>query len=789
MTLFCPAISARAWFALALTAVCLIASGSRAADDLLSPEQAFAFSARAVDQSTVEVRYRIAEGYYMYREKFRFSAQTAGVSLGKPDFPPGQPHEDEYFGKTETYRQDLVLRLPVSNAPSTGFTLQVIGQGCADAGLCYAPVKQTVQLTLAGEPALPLAKGPAPGLITELRRMAGAEPAAAVAGADFLPAEQAFAVEAQARDAKTVVVRFTPAPGYYLYRERLGFAAAGGVRVSRVSLPRGQPKKDPNLGQTEVFHDAFEALVSLDRPAGASAVVGLEVKYQGCSDKGLCYPPTQKTFQIAFAGGPSTAAEPARSHAAQEPSTGVALTPQPTIAGPVAVAAPAASTLPASPAADTDSGEDTRASRILRSGNFWWVLVSFFGFGLLLSLTPCVFPMIPILSGIIVGQGKAVDRLRAVVLSAVYVLGMALTYAAAGVAAGLSGTLLSNALQNIWVLGGFALVFVALSFSMFGYYDLQLPAALQSRFNDASNKVQGGHLGGVFVMGVLSALIVGPCVAAPLAGALLYISQTRDVVLGGSALFAMALGMGVPLMVVGVSAGALLPRAGGWMQAVKNFFGVLLLGLAIWIVSPVIPPAVHMLAWSVLLVVSAIHLHALDPLPERAGGVRKLWKGIGVLALLLGAALLVGALSGGTDLLQPLAGLRPAGAASAEVGRAPQFRRVKNVRELDQVLAASAGRVVLLDFYADWCVACKEMERYTFTSQPVRSRLERMALLQVDVTANTEEDTALLKRFGLYGPPGLIFFGGGKELPGRRVIGFQDAEHFAHSLDAALGGS
>jgi thiol:disulfide interchange protein DsbD len=383
--------------------------------------------------------------------------------------------------------------------------------------------------------------------------------------------------------------------------------------------------------------------------------------------------------------------------------------------------------------------------------------------------------MIPILSGVIAGQGAKVTRLRAFTLSATYVLGMALAYAIAGVLAGLSGTLLSAALQNPWVLGGFAGVFVLLALSMFGLYDLQLPTAWQTGATDTSNRLTRGTLAGVFVMGALSAVIVGPCVAAPLAGALLYVSQSRDVLLGGAALFMMGLGMGLPLLVIGASAGALLPKAGAWMQTVKHFFGVLLLGAAMWIISPLIPSIAQMLCWSALLIISGIYLHAIDPLPAGARGFRKFWKGVGVIALLLGVALLIGGLSGGRDLLQPLSGLRMR--AGGEESQTP-FVRVASVTELDRALAL-AGKPVMLDFYADWCISCKEMERLTFRDENVKKRLAAMLLLQVDVTANSADDAALLKRFGLFGAPGIIFFDRkGREIEGSRVIGYRSAERF-----------
>jgi thiol:disulfide interchange protein DsbD len=399
-----------------------------------------------------------------------------------------------------------------------------------------------------------------------------------------------------------------------------------------------------------------------------------------------------------------------------------------------------------------------------------------------------MLPMIPILSGIVVGDRSGATRGKALVLSIVYVLGMAITYAAAGVAAGLSGAMLAAALQSPWVLGSFALLFVLLALSMFGLYELQLPAGVQGWLAERSNSFRGGQTLGVFLMGVLSALIIGPCVAPPLAGALLFIAERGEVALGGTALFAMALGMGVPLVGVGVSAGHLMPKAGPWMESVKHFFGVVLLGVAIWILSPVLPTLVQMLAWGALLVIGSIYLHALDPLPHGASGLRKFWKGVGIVALLAGASLLLGAFSGGRDILQPLAGLRVTEAArmGASGGSLPavEFEKVTTTAALDERLAATGGKPVMLDFYADWCVSCKEMERFTFSDEKVKQRLQSFVLLKADVTANNADDKALLKRFSLFGPPGIIFFDtAGREVRGLRVIGFQPAERFAANLD------
>ncbi|MBT9568304.1 MAG: protein-disulfide reductase DsbD, partial [Thiobacillus sp.] len=456
---------------------------------------------------------------------------------------------------------------------------------------------------------------------------------------------------------------------------------------------------------------------------------------------------------------------------------------------PTGAADAAAVSAPAVNAAD--ESDTSKIERILKGGSFWGVVATFFGLGLLLALTPCVFPMIPILSGIIAGQKKELTKASGFMLALAYVLGMAITYALAGVAAALSGTLLSNALQNPWALGIGAAIFVALALSMFGFFEIQLPSFIQSKFSDASNKMKGGNFIGVFVMGALSAVIVGPCVAPPLAASLAFIAQTGNTTLGGVALFVMALGMGVPLLLVGVSAGALLPRAGGWMNAVKYFFGVMMLAIAIYLVAPILPAWVGMLLWATLLIGSAVYLHALDPLPANSSGWLRLWKGLGVVLLIGGLALLLGMLAGSRDLLQPLDVFKggAGGTAVAAEQKGLVFEKIKDVAELDARLAAAKaeGKPVMLDFYADWCVSCKEMERFTFSDARVQARLSNAVLLKADVTANSDADKALLKRFNLFGPPGLIFWNAAGQQSGYKVIGFEKADKFLTSVDAALG--
>ena len=542
---------------------------------------------------------------------------------------------------------------------------------------------------------------------------------------ELLEPEKAFRFSARAVEGG-VEVQFAIADRYYMYRDKFRFSAEGNpsVRLGTPELPRGTPHKDEFFGETETYRRQ----VTIRIPAQGEGRFDLKVVSQGCADAGVCYVPMDSQASLRLVAGNFASSTP-------EPRWSIF-------------------------ASDMDIAQ-------LFQGNAALVLASFFGFGLLLSLTPCVLPMIPILGGIIAGEGARLNKARALALSGTYVLSMALTYALAGVAAAYVGSLIAAYLQNVWVLGAFAAVFVLLALSMFGVYELRLPDAVQQRLHTAHGRLQGGRLAPVAAMGVLSAIIVSPCVSAPLAGALLEISRSGDMVLGGSALFAMALGMGVPLMAVGFSEGALLPRAGAWMVAVKKFFGLMLLAVAVWILSPVLPPLASMLAWSLL----ALGVAAL---------LRRSWIAA-AFPIVVAVALLVGALAGSRDPLRPLAVFTAGTPHAAPVA----WTRVASLADLQTRLQAP-GKTVMLDFYADWCVSCKEMETFTFSDPKVRAQLERMLLLQVDVTANNEDDKALLKRFSLFGPPGIIFFDpDGREIKGLRVIGYQNAERFLKTLSLA----
>lgn len=571
---------------------------------------------------------------------------------------------------------------------------------------------------------------------------------------EFLDPDVAFKANARALDERTVEVSFEIAPGYYLYREQFKFEASQAT-LGAVAVPPGKVKFDETFQKSVETHRGMLKIAIPVSQAGLS--FPLSVTYQGCADKGLCYPPAQLKADVSLAGfgGDGSVTE--------RPGREMSLGNIP-LAGERDVGINTASA--------TDS---TSIDAALQSGRFWTVIGVFLVAGVLLSLTPCVLPMLPILSSLIVGQGQAVTRGRGLALAFSYSLGMALVYTALGVAAGLAGEGLAAALQNIWVLTAFAAGLVALSLSMFGVYELRLPSALTASLSQASGRLPAGRVASVFAMGGVSALIVSPCVAAPLAGALVYLSQTRDVWLGGSALFALAAGMSVPLLLLGASAGAWLPRSGAWMLNVKRGFGVLLLAVAVWTVQPVLPAWSALLLWGGLLILVSVLLWA--------GHSGQRSRRVAAVALaVFGVLQWTAAATGGADPLRPWAHWTRG--ADGWFDRALPFTMVRNVAELDAALLG-AGRPVMLDFYADWCVSCKEMDRFTFSDPLVRKRLSGALLLKVDVTRNTGADRELLKRFSLFGPPGTLFFSAdGVEIKRARVIGYQDTSRFLQTLDS-----
>ncbi len=575
---------------------------------------------------------------------------------------------------------------------------------------------------------------------------------------EFLPVDEAFQFTGDLTGPNQLHVRWLVAKGYYLYKGKIAVRTDSPlVKFGAPVLPPGESKTDEYFGTQEVYHSDVEGDLPFTRTGTEAATVQAKVTYQGCADAGLCYPPTTKVVELELAAIDASELNTGASALGTTNESGAA-------EGKVA--------------SGTTVAEHDQLAAIVRSGSIAAVLGIFFLAGLALTFTPCVLPMIPILSGIIAGQGPQVTSGRAFTLSLTYVLAMALTYTLAGVLAGMFGQNLQAALQNAWVLGVFALIFVALAFSMFGYYELQMPASVQEKLAALSNRQQGGTFIGVGVMGVLSALIVGPCVTAPLVAALIVIGQTGDPMRGGLALFALAMGMGVPLLLIGSSLGKLLPRAGGWMETVKQFFGILLLGVALWFARTLLPDWFVMLGWAAVVIAIALLLGAFDP---ATSGVAKFRKTLALPALAWGIAIVIGAAMGNRDPLAPLSGFAAGGAGLAQSSESLPFVPVSSVTELDRELAAAsaAGKAAMLDFSAEWCVSCKEMEKYTFPDAGVKAALKNVVLLRADVTENNERDQELYRRFAIHGPPAIAFFGpDGVERREFRVYGYVKAARF-----------
>ena len=572
---------------------------------------------------------------------------------------------------------------------------------------------------------------------------------------DILEVDDAFQLSTGI-EGNRFVAHWVIAEGHYLYQDKMDIIPSNeNIETLPLQVQPGEEKQDPIFNKLlYVYHDSAEVSLPIANTNGANDAV-FKVKYQGCSEiSGICYPPQTREITVKLPEIVATAS------AAQAEADG----------------------------ADIVSEQD-RIANTLKQGDTWITLLVFFGAGLLLALTPCVFPMIPILMGIIVGQGENQTVRSTFTLSLIYVLAMALTYTVVGILVGLSGENIQAWFQNPWIISSFVAIFIALSFSMFGFYELQMPASIQSKITQISNSQQGGTLTGVAIMGFLSALIVGPCVTAPLVGALIYIAETGDAALGGLALFSLSMGMGTPLLAIGASAGKVLPKAGPWMDAVKAVFGVMLLGLGIWMLERVAPAAFTMALWAALLIVSAVYMGAIDSLPGDASGWRKLWKGTGLLLLVYGIVLIIGLASGGRDVFHPLKGIALSGGTGSEQTTHLAFKQIKGVDGLNAALkqASSEGKTVMLDFYADWCVSCKEMEVLTFTDAGVQQALANTVLLQADVTPNDEQDKALYKHFGIIGPPSIMFFDkNGSERKNFRVVGFVPAEKFSAHVKQAL---
>ena len=722
-------------FSLLTLAALAFGSGTAAAigeDDFLPPEQAFAYQLSATP-SEVTVQWKATSGYYLYKKRMGLASSTAGVTVGDPVYPKGEIHNDDYFGEQEIFRGDFKVTAPLTGAkPGDTVALKLKWQGCADAGLCYPPSVWDATVKVAGTPAATTAD------------KVFKDPGLEVTGDDeYLDPDVAFVLTSEAQSVNTVELNWRIADGYYLYKERIKLAPADAARpVGAIVLPKGEAHHDEYFGDQEIYRGSLDGTFSV--PPGAKTV-DVNVTYQGCADAGLCYPPITKTLSVSLEGAPTTVSTSNASNGGYV------------------------------------SEQDSFTAKL--SGNLLVVIALAYLGGLLMAFTPCVLPMVPILTGIIAGSGENTTTKRGFLLALSYVAGIAVIYTLMGVIAAYigSGVNLQAIFNQPKILIPFIVLFLVLASSMFGAFTIQMPSFIQTRLSDASNQQRAGTFVGVGVMGALSALIVSACVAPVLIGALTFIAQTGNALRGGVAMLAISIGMGTPLLLVGASAGALLPKAGAWMDTIKNLFGVMFMAVAAWLLSRMVTNWVVMLIWAVPVLIGAWILWRGF---KQGSNARVVARTLAVALTAYGAVLLIGAKLGSSN---PLAPLQAQGQQ-----KYLEFKRIKTVADLEREVAAAsqAGRSVMLDFYADWCVSCKEMEHNTFTEADVQGALSNTTLLQADVTANDEQDRELLKHFGIFGPPTIAFYGAdGTERRNFRVVGFMKAAEFAAVVRQAVAAS
>ncbi len=729
-----------------LAAAALFAlSASALAQDAepLPPEEAYRYVVTDTGD-TLEIDWVIEDGYYLYKNKLGFESATGSVTLGQAEMPKGLDYEDEFFGKQEIYRERFYVSIPytVSGEKPENMQLTVKSQGCADIGLCYPP-QEWVELVTFRKPIADTPK-------LDFNALAGG------GMGEFPPPDEVFFPDIFPVDGNTVEVGIQIRPGFYVYKEKIEVRSLSpDAQAGRLDLPKGKMKVDESFGEMEVYLEDVIGKLAIARATPDAMDLELELTYQGCAEGGLCYMPQTKVFTVSL----------------PEATTVTDLTAVPDAGAPIS--------------------QQDKLAKMVAEANIWAVLATFFGLGLLLALTPCVLPMVPILSSIIAGEGTNTSPSRGFTLAFSYVLGMSIVYTIAGLIAVAASAQVQAAFNQPWVLIIFAGIFVLLAVAMFGGYDLQMPSGIQSRLATISGNQKSGTTIGAFVMGALSSLIVTACVGPALIGVLLFIAQTDDMVRGGLVLFAMSWGMGAPLLAMGAAQGHLLPKAGPWMVAIKHTFGFMLLALAIWMLSRFLPGVVTLALWGVLIFMIGVFLGGLTTLTTESSGAQKVGKGFGFLSILYGLVLLFGALTGGDSLMKPLASVElqgSAGVSSSSHDELP-FVHIKTVDDLDREIAAAAarGQSVMLDFYADWCVSCIEMEKFTFPDSSVQSALSNTVWLQADVTKNDEQDKALLNRFGVFGPPTIIFFGtDGIQRRGYEVVGYMKAKDFAGHVEKAL---
>lgn len=730
--------------------------GGFADEEPLLPDEAFVLSTSVLDANTVRAEWNITDKYYMYRDKFKFVSETDGINLKPGIYPKGKIKEDEFFGKVETYRGKIAIDIPLERTGSAStLAMKITSQGCADMGICYPPQTKSVTFNL---PAVAAASEASPAKadssFNPLKKLKdlGSSLGLMDSGDDILPPEKAFIFSAEALDGNTIRAHWDVVDKVYLYRDKFKFELkdANGITLGKPTMPPGKTKVDEIFGEMVVYYNEVTLDIPLTRTNLDATDVVLVAGFQGCADAGFCYPPITKEMPVSLPAGSAAGS---------------------TVSGDVAV----------------DSDSEKRG--------FMGNLLFAFGVGLLLTFTPCVLPMIPILMGVIVGQsGEQPTKMRAGMLSVSYVMGTAVTYSVAGWLAGATGAQLQAYMQNPWGIGVVVVILIILALSMFGFYEIQMPSAIQSRLQMRSQNVKGGSMTGTFFLGLISALIVGACVTPLLMLVLGIAVQSGDPVLGASMMFAMAMGMGVFLVAMGVGAGHLLPKAGAWMDTVKYVFGVLLIGVAIYLLTP-LEGVPLLLVWGTFFIVVGVYMGATQAVPEGVSKWRYLWKGIGTVLLVWGVLNLLGGMQGNRDVLQPIdlssirlgggqAGVSQAGAIDPH----DLFTQIKNLDQLDMQMARAKaeGKAVLLDYYATWCTDCRRMEKATFSRPEVQKiLLDKFVMLQVDVgDPNNAETEAVKKRYKVFGPPAMLFFDkSGNPRKDLNFYGFRGPEEFIAVLN------
>ena len=726
-----------------------------AEEELLEPDKAFALSAKMKDADTLQVSWNIADGYYLYKSKFKFSTDTAGIQFGEPVFPKGKIKNDEFFGKVEIFRKTISVDIPVirDDASVSNFTVKTVSQGCADLGVCYPPHRQQASLDLPGT-----TTGSAVSTLSSLNANLGL-----ASDDDVLEPDQAFVFSTLLIDPNTIEARWQIAKDHYMYRDKIKVALAEGdnVQLGSLELPQGEMKKDEFFGEIFVFHDEVVARLPLIRATKDPSNIKVKFTYQGCAEKtGICYPPIHKSesFELPFASSLLSADS--------------------------AAAAPGAAFV----------SEQEKSLQVLQTGSAIEIMVYFFLGGLALAFTACMYPMIPILSSIIVGHGESITRAKAFSISMAYVQSMAITFGIMGAAVALfaGGVNLQAYFQSPWILIPFSILFVALAFSMFGFFSIQMPASVQGWLSNFSNKQEGGTLHGAIFMGAASALIIGPCAGPVIIGALAYVATEGDMLIGFLSMFILGNGLGLPLLAVGTLGGHVLPKAGTWMDTVKAAAGVVLLAIALLFLERItfISATMIMLAWATLFIVVGTYMGALEQIKEGASGWHKLWKGLGVVFIIYGILVMLGGVTGARNFNDPLHGssLTMGGGAATEKEHL-QFKRIKTADDLKSEIAAAkaSGKYIMLDFYADWCTYCKQFEDYVFTNKDVQAKLKDFVLLQADVTANDEKDRELNKYTGVQAPPAILFFDKqGNEIRKYRIVGYMNAEIFLNHVNKII---